>query len=505
MHFLPHTVTQSPLLAGLFLVLGVGACYYISRGIYILYFHPLACFPGPKLWLVTPLPNARALRRGKVLHRLREFHEQFGPVVRWSPNELSFIDSQGWRDIYGKQGARREFGRNPIWYPRAPNGAHNILSADAASHARIRKLLSRGFSESALREQERLIQQYVRLLVDRLRPLASSGREVSIGDYIMFATFDIAGELTFGEPFDCLAKEEVHPWVKVTLGFFKRIISIASLLMVFPYLRALLPYLVPKNIQEQSRERFAFSTARTGKRLELGEAAHRSDFVTYICRYNDDKGMSRKEIDATCDILISAGSETTATALSGTLQYLFRNPECLRKLTEEVRSSIAADSDLTIQKTATLPYLGAVLQEGLRMAPPAPSIRPRLVPEGGAHVCGHWLPAGTSVGVPSWSAFRSKRNFAQPDSFIPERWLDEKQGGVALEPHDNNAFMPFSYGPRDCLGRRLAWAEMRLILSSLIWHFDMVHTSPEYRWEDQVAFLLWEKKPLNVILSNATR
>lgn len=74
--------------------------------------------------------------------------------------------------------------------------------------------------------------------------------------------------------------------------------------------------------------------------------------------------------------------------------------------------------------------------------------------------------------------------------------MEPEKGGVTLHPHDATVFQPFSYGPRDCLGRRLGWAELRVILASLVWHFDMVNRSPENRWEEQVAFVMWEKKPL---------
>ncbi|RHZ63238.1 uncharacterized protein CDV56_108187 [Aspergillus thermomutatus] len=183
---------------------------------------------------------------------------------------------------------------------------------------------------------------------------------------------------------------------------------------------------------------------------------------------------SRHDIDWETETALPI--ELLATALTGTLQYLLRNPEKMEKLQREIRRSLrSAEESLSIQHTANLPYLTAVLQEGLRMCPPAPSNRPRLVPDGGAQVCGSWVPAGASVGIPVWTAFRSPRNFAQPDSFIPDL---------------------FGYGPRDCLGRRLGWAELRVILASLVWHFDMANRSPENRWEDQVAFVMWEKKPL---------
>ncbi|RLL93806.1 hypothetical protein CFD26_101544 [Aspergillus turcosus] len=106
----------------LFLLVVVSAVgYYVATAVYILYFYPLARFPGPKLWLITRIPNARDLASGRLMHRIRQFHEQYGPVVRWAPNELSFIDGQAWKDIYGHHGPGQDFPRNPLYYPRAAN------------------------------------------------------------------------------------------------------------------------------------------------------------------------------------------------------------------------------------------------------------------------------------------------------------------------------------------------------------------------------------------------
>ncbi|CRG82767.1 hypothetical protein PISL3812_00113 [Talaromyces islandicus] len=473
--------------------------YWFAHAVYVLYLHPLARFPGPKLWLLTQVPFVRALRRGQFIHRIRELHAQYGPIVRWAPNEVSYVSPEAWKDIYGHHGAGKDFPRNPLWYPRSQNGAHTILSADNVSHARIRKLLSRGFSETSLREQEPIIQEYMSMLVARLRAHAQAGRPVSIGDYIQFATVDIAGELIFGESFDCVANEEAHQWIKVTFGFFKRLIHGGSFVFLVPWIRPLLPYIIPKRVLEQAQQRFAFSSGKAGKRLELGENARHVDLVSHM--FHNGKGLSRAEIDASADILISAGSETTATALTGILQYLLRTPATMSRLQDEIRGAIRTADALTLDNVNRLPYLTAVLHEGLRMCPPAPSIRPRLVPEGGAMVCGSWLPAGTSVGIPVWTALRYPANFGKPDTFLPERWLEASQGGVSVQPHNTNVFMPFSYGPRDCLGRRLGWAELRVILATLVWHFDMINRSPENRWEEQLEFVMWEKKPLMLQLT----
>ena len=84
-----------------------------------------------------------------------------------------------------------------------------------------------------------------------------------------------------------------------------------------------------------------------------------------------------------------------------------------------------------------------------------------------------------------------------PSEFDPSRWLPPS----ISSKNGPSAFNPFSLGPRNCLGRNLAYLEMRLILAHLLWHFDFETEDKAWRWEDQKTWILWEKKPLNVKIS----
>lgn len=374
------------------------ALYFAVWAIYVLYFHPLARYPGPKTWLLFRLPYARSLRNGTVNHRQREMHQKYGHVVRYGTNELSFTDPWAWSDIHGFHGsAEKNFDRDSRWYQPAPNGARSILAAPNVAHAKIRRLVAPGFTEKALKEQELLLQGYVDLLVEKLR--GRGGAEpVNMADYFLYTTFDIAGDLTYGESFGCLERENYHAWLKVMMAHFRRLVIGGSILIVLPFLRPFIPYLIPKKVQEEAKQRFDFTVEKVGQRLALTEDASRPDFMTYIARSNSKLGltMARGELEATFDLLVSAGSETTAAALTGTVQYLLRNPEKLNKLKGEVRSSFASGGAIDVASTASLPYLTAVIKEGMRLCPPAPTIRPRVVPQGGAVVCGQFVPENVS-------------------------------------------------------------------------------------------------------------
>jgi cytochrome P450 len=176
--------------------------------------------------------------------------------------------------------------------------------------------------------------------------------------------------------------------------------------------------------------------------------------VSYILRANDEKGMTPKEIDVASQTFIIAGSETTATLLSGATFLLLSNPPALQKLTQEIRSSFRDEQAITFQNVAQLRYLNAVLEESLRLYPPVPTSIPRIIPEPGQIVCGAFVPANYSVGVHQWATYRTERNFRDANSFIPERWLNDEDDDARFVHDDKKALQPFSMGPRNCLGRK---------------------------------------------------
>ncbi|KAI9665160.1 MAG: hypothetical protein M1831_002170 [Alyxoria varia] len=476
----------------------VAIAYGLLTALHNLSSHTLSRFPGPRLWAISRIPYVWNLAKGDLTQRTQEIHERYGPIVRLAPNELSFIDGQAWHDIYSHRQGSPNFPKNPLWMAPGDNGIHSILSANDADHSRYRRLLSHAFSERALIQQERLILSYIDLLINQLQERASSSETavVDLVQWFNFTTFDIVGDLSLGESFHCLQESHYHRWVSILFTQFKAAALFISLR--FFGLDKPVKMILPKSLLKKRTDHAIMANERIHRRLKQGEVAdaQKNDFMTYILRHNDEKGMSVPEIEQTLRVMVVAGSETTATALSGIVRNLLRNPETFRKTTAEVRQSFRHSSEICAQRVTTLPYLGAVIEEGLRLCPPVALGMPRVVPEGGAKVSGHWLPSGTFVSASGYSSNRSPLNFpSHPNAFDPDRWLSADPMTMA-----KSAFNPFSLGPRNCLGRNLAYLEMRLILARLLWAFDLEVPEREdvERWENQKSWILWEKRPLRV-------
>lgn len=284
------------------------------------------------------------------------------------------------------------------------NGIHSILSANDADHARYRRLLAHAFSERALREQEYLPLAYLDLLTRRLHEIVSSSENhvavVDIVKWLNFTTFDIVGDLALGESFHCLEESKYHGWVSILFTQFKAAALFVSLR--FFGLDKPLRMVLPKSLLKKRAEHAKYSKDRIHHRLDQGKEgtdAQRNDFMTYVLRYNDEKGMTVPEIEQTFRVLVVAGSETTGTALSGILGNLLKSPDIMEETAKEIRRSFQNASEICADRVSNLPYLNAVIEEGLRLCPPVALGMPRVVPAGGAEVSGQWLPGGVSPSI----------------------------------------------------------------------------------------------------------
>ncbi|MCJ1300839.1 hypothetical protein MMC08_003638, partial [Hypocenomyce scalaris] len=265
----------------------------------------------------------------------------------------------------------------------------------------------------------------------------------------------------------------------------------------FPPLSWFINTILPGWLRAQRAKSLRFVQEKLSARLS--KESERPDFVSYVLRYNDERGINRDEMDSNFDLFTIAGSETTATLLAGCTYHLLRNPGVLQRLNDEVRTGFSSAADITIAAANKLPYLLAVLEESLRMHPPVPAGASRIVPPGGSTISGCWVPGGTLVTIPQFAAYHSPNNFAKPTSFIPSRWLEKHE---PIFDNDRKAiFQPFSAGPRNCIGKNLAYAEMKLILAKMVWHFDMELVTTEGNWADQKVYLVFQRTQLLVKLT----
>ncbi|KAG8158307.1 hypothetical protein KVR01_012068 [Diaporthe batatas] len=419
---------------------------------------------------------------------MRDLHRKYGNVVRIGPNWLSFSNAQAYMDVYGRPSHSKKAFLKFGEYER-PGDISTTRDPDL--HAVQKRALSKGFSAAAMRDQENVLHEYLDLLVGQLETLGKGGQvAINIGEALNWFTLDIIGDLAFGEPFDSISKASNEAYSLITDAL--RYSNVEYLKRQRPYIGPVVARLLfPSSLKSKHMRYQQIAAAKTAKRFERADL-DRQDFFSHLIR---DGRISEKEMMATAWTLIMAGSETTASALTATIFYLLRNPQTLGRLTNEILASFNSADQITGDAVLGLKYLNGVIEEGLRLFPPLAIGLPRESP--GAVVDGHFVPRGTCVSVENFSLSYDTRYWEEPESFRPERWL-----GAGLE-HDNKmAHHPFSEGTRSCIGKNLAYLELRILLASLVFHFDWELVSTDIEdWNSACqCFALWTMPELLVKL-----
>jgi len=341
-------------------------------GICNIYFHPLTRYPGPKQWTVTRLRYVYSLWLGTLSKDVRQLHLQYGNIVRIAPNEISFARPDAMNDIYMNLPGRSAIPKSEVWHSPQPGRPVSVLNAlEAKNHQRFRKAIESGFTDRAVRAQEPVIQSYSNLLISQLDKLvskASDGAVVDIVRWYEFTVFDLIGDLGFGESFNCLQSNELHPWVSLIFNSLRAATLNASL-RYYPQVHWLASFAIPKSVKRKGDEHWQLAMDKVNRRLNLEK--QRPDLISLIKRDDDGlEGLTVPEIQATASVIIVAGSETTTTVLSGITNHLIKNPDRLARLSSEIRGLFLEEKDMSLSALQNVPYLNAVIQEGLRLCNP---------------------------------------------------------------------------------------------------------------------------------------
>jgi cytochrome P450 len=172
------------------------------------------------MWRAFRIPYVVSTQRGVFHKDLKAFHTTYGPVVRIAPNELSYADSRAWKDVYQTRPGQPLFERNRIWLQKpTPDAPSSIMSYDEDDHARFRRAFSNSFSEKSYKEQLPVVENYIDLLIQQLKVRKTA----DLAKWFNYLSFDLTGDLSFGESFDCLKNGEAHPWVEIGTRIAKMI------------------------------------------------------------------------------------------------------------------------------------------------------------------------------------------------------------------------------------------------------------------------------------------
>jgi hypothetical protein len=161
--------------------------------LYNLFLSPLRAIPGPWWYAATPFPRLWLYFSGREPWCVKAMHEHYGPVVRLAPTEVSFIDEQAWKDIYGYKTTTH---KDETFYPFSPATKHSLILAGDETHHRMRKMFLPAFSAKALRDQTGLLDEYVVRLVNVLEERRKAGKDIDLVKIYNLTTY--VSDQTFG-------------------------------------------------------------------------------------------------------------------------------------------------------------------------------------------------------------------------------------------------------------------------------------------------------------------
>ena len=412
---------------------------------YTLSWSPLARIPGPWIFALTKWRLAYEDWKGARTRTIHRLHQNYGPVVRIGPNEVSFNSLAALRQIYGPGSG---FGRPRSFYRQFDVAGHPhmftmFLSSD---HAARKKLVSQMYSKSAVLSGQvhdsitRNVEKFLVHVEQQGQTLPDTARSLH------YFALDNITDVVFGDGTDALSGNKAdgqilndieegtarrYTWFQLHWPTYTRFaMSCGSRMAGVLDVLGVLPGLKP--LAYSGLQVFGVKACREGK------GAPGSVYARL-----QNAGVSETDRAAECADHLDAGVQTTTDTLLFTLWALSlpKNRQYQVRLAAEARAA----SHLSMKECDGLVFLDAVVKEALRLYTPIPASQPRCSLQD-ATVDGHVIPAGTIVSCQAYSLHRNPVVFPDPYVFNPDRWLDVDVADM------KRWWWPFSSGARMCLG-----------------------------------------------------
>lgn len=467
--------------------------FYVSAvAIHRLYFSRYAKFPGPKLAALTHgymFYYDVIGGDGQYMYKIKDMHEEYNsPIIRISPDELHVNDPDFYDVLFA--GAHTKRDKPPKW-SQAFNNKESIFGTIHHDQHRVRRAaLNPFFSPAALHKLEPLIQDYIDRIIAVFRRYQSSGDVIHLKPAFGAMTSDIIADYCFGVDENYT---EAPGFNAVVVTATEQLTENTHIFMQAHWLPEVLDRL-PEWLTEtvfgpgmakinEMKHLCVKKIKETMKRRgDFRDTKHRTIFHDLLDNPNlpeSDKTVGRLWQEA--QLLLAAGTVTTAVTISSAFVYLLLDPERLGVLMEELETAIPdITKPLKTHELEQLPYFNAVIQETLRLQIGVSHRLVRSAPNESLQL-GDWIiPPDTAVSIHGPLIHYSPTIYPSPWSFIPERWLPSptpphlppRPPGI---PQAKQKYLVgLSKGTRQCLGLPLAHAELYMTIASVLRAFVRV-------------------------------
>ncbi|KAK3322131.1 cytochrome P450 [Apodospora peruviana] len=436
---------------------------------------PLNRIPGPWYARFTSLVlkyNEFIAKRTRYIHAL---HKTYGPAVRIAPNEVAFASTAAVKEIYCSGGSgydKTEFYDLFKVYERRT--MFTTLNKD--DHAKRKRIIADRYANTNI-----------------VRKPSLDGIAERAGSFVKrcFDSVSVSGSLDLyvclhSYAFDCVTHHLFHPYGTDSLQNKQDEDMMREVTFDDSLQNRLVRYWNPTLHRVFGKILYSFAKPRETPMADdfVLHTSSKTDAAafTLLDRLRGNPQLEELDVAAECLDHMVAGIDTTGDALCFLMWELSQpsSLHCQQTLREELHGNPGVGFD-------RLPYLDAVVMEGLRCFPAIPMSLPRYVPPGGRTIDGYILPEGTIVSCQAYSVGRIEQTvFPDPDTFRPDRWLDEKG-----DADRRRLLFAFSNGGRGCVGKHLALAEMKMLLQAVYSKFstlpDETMTPESMEMSDQLV------------------
>ncbi|KAL4915704.1 cytochrome P450, partial [Aspergillus aurantiobrunneus] len=468
-----------PLAAPVLLVAASYAVYLLGLGIYRLFLHPLAQFPGPKYAALSRWHECYydVYLQGKFIFWIEQQHKLYGPVVRIAPDELHILDADLWETVFTKAGRVDKYD----WMSSRFGNDTSVLTTAPDSLHRIRRgALNPFFSRQRILGLQSIVREKLDILLKRVGDYGALQVPMPIHRGYMAFSEDVIMQYCFGHNYASLHKQD---WTPILHDAFAGVSIAGNAALQFPLLPKVMNAL-PHSWIEKLDPLYAliFRMQRDfGAQIRDIKAAGPTKGekpTVFSALINGDLPATEKadrRLQDEAQLVIGAGLATTGWTLSVGTFYLLSNPKVLARLRQELDRALPAydpshpSASLEWTELEKLPYLTAVIKEAVRLSYSTTSRNVRLLPK--PIEFNNWvIPARTPISMTIPFLNRDEEIFPDARSFVPERWLGSPrtENGSPLERY----FVGFGKGTRSCLGLNLAWCELYLVFASFFRFFD---------------------------------
>nr|XP_035949354.1 cytochrome P450 4X1 isoform X2 [Halichoerus grypus] len=353
-----------------------------------------------------------------------------------------------------------------------------LVSLDRPKWFQHRELLTPAFNVNILKSYVEVMAHSVNTMLGKWEKICSSqDTVVEVYEHINLMTLDILLKCAFSQETNCQISSTHDLYVKTTFEARK---------IIFYHLHSFLHHhdiifkFSPQGqrLQEMIKilQQYTEKVIQDRKKFLKDEKKHGNiqkqkyqDFLDIILSAQAENGNSFSDTDLRSEVntFMLAGHDTTAGSISWLLYYLALNPEHQERCREEIRGILGDGSSITWDQLGEMSYTTMCIKESLRLVPPVPSIsrelsKPITFPDGRS------LPAGIAVVLSIWGLHHNPAIWENPEVFDPLRFSQENS-----DQRHPYAFLPFSAGPRNCIGQHFAMTELKVAIALILLRFKV--------------------------------